>query len=205
LKEFLRDIVDEAGRISLAYRGKVAELEVQRKSAKDLVTEADEGVEVFLRGEIGKRYPDHGILGEEGGLKAGNEYRWIIDPIDGTTSFVHEQPFYSISVGVERGGEMMLGAVNGPVLGEIFLAEKGEGATLNGKRIRVSQRERLGDAVLGTGFACVRVDLAENNLPYFAALVPKIRGVRRYGSAALDLGYVACGRLDGFWELNLKM
>lgn len=204
MKQFLQDIVTEAGNLSLEYRAKLSELQVQRKSPKDLVTEADKAVEAFLCRRITERYPDHAIFGEETGHKAGNEFRWVIDPIDGTTSFVHKQPFYAISVAVEKAGHAILAAVNAPVLHELFLAEKDAGATLNGKPIHVSQCELLEDAVLATGFACVRVDLPKNNLPYFTALVPKIRDVRRYGSAAIDLSYVACGRLDGFWELNLQ-
>lgn len=205
MKDFLKMIVTEAGRIALEYKERVREMRVDHKSDKDLVTEADVAVERYLVEQIKMHYPEHAIVGEESGSHAGGAYRWIIDPIDGTTSFVHDQPFFSVSVALEHNGETILAAVNAPVLGELFMAEKGAGATLNGAPIQVSTRDKLIDSVLGTGFACVRQNLEHNNLPYFAKVVPVIRGVRRYGSAAIDLSYVACGRLDGFWELNLKI
>lgn len=203
--DFLKTIITQAGHISLDFRSRLSSLNTAHKSPKDIVTEADVAVENFLVAQIKQAYPDHAILAEESGSHSGSGYRWIIDPIDGTTSFLHDQPFYSISVALEKDDELILGAVNAPALGELFLAEKGKGSTCNDKPIRVSQRERLIDSVLGTGFACVRNDLTRNNLPYFAAILPEIRGIRRYGSAAIDLCYVACGRMDGFWELNLKL
>lgn len=162
-------------------------------------------MENYLVEQIQKHYPGHAILGEESGSHAGNNYRWIIDPIDGTTSFVHDQPFFSNSIALEKDGELILAAVNAPALGELFMAEKGRGATLNDKPIRVSTRDKLSDCVLGTGFACVRSDLERNNIPYFVRVLPQIRGIRRFGSAAIDLCYTACGKLDGFWELNLNI
>lgn len=205
MKRFLKDIITEAGNITLEHKARLSEVQVNRKSLKDLVTEADVAVEQYLISRIKDSYPDHSILGEESGAHSGNEYRWIIDPIDGTTSFVHDQPFYSISIALEKAGQLILAAVNAPVLGELFMGELAQGATLNGKPIHVSDRDKLSDSVLGTGFACVREDLPHNNLPYFNRLAPIIRGVRRYGSAAVDLSYVAAGKLDGFWELNLKI
>ncbi len=202
---FLKNIVTQAGRITTEYKSRLSEVHIDRKSEKDLVTEADVAVENYLVEQIKKTYPDHAIFGEETGRHAGNEYRWIIDPIDGTTSFVHDQPFFSNSVALEHNGEIILAAVNAPALGELFMAEKGKGATLNDKPIHVSTRDKLSDCVLGTGFACVRQNLAHNNLPYFEKVVTVIRGVRRYGSAAVDLSYVAAGKLDGFWELNLQI
>ncbi|MHC4552044.1 MAG: inositol monophosphatase family protein [Planctomycetota bacterium] len=203
--EFLKQISLEAGNIALAHKARLADVRITRKSAKDLVTEADVAVENYLVEQIKQTYPDHAIVGEETGTHAGTAYRWIIDPIDGTTSFVHDQPFFAISIGLEKDGELHMAAVNAPVLGELFMAERGKGATLNGKPIGVSQRDILSDCVLGTGFACVRSDLEHNNLPYFNAVLPQIRGIRRYGSAAIDLCYTACGRMEGFWELNLKI
>ena len=205
LKRFLRDIIAEAGRISLAYRARLDGLVVHHKLEKDLVTEADVAVEQFLVDAIRKRYPDHAILGEEGGEQQGVAFRWVIDPIDGTTSFIHGHPFYSVSIAVEHDGRTILAAVNAPVLDELFEAQMGSGATLNGKPVRVSRRSSLADSVLATGFACIRRGSAETNLPYFNRLLPAIRDVRRHGSAAVDLGYVACGRLEGFWELDLKI
>ena len=206
MQGFLRGIVLEAGRVSLDFRARLSELAVSAKaeSSKDLVTEADRAVERFLTDEIGKRYPEHAIWGEEHGQRAGKEYRWVIDPIDGTASFVHDQPFYAVSVGVEKAGEVVLAAVNGPVLGELYEAKLGGGARCNGRAIRVSRRARMEESMVATGFACLRANLAENNLPYFNLIAARARGIRRYGSAALDLCYVGCGRLEGFWELNLE-
>jgi len=205
LENFLKDVITEAGRISLEYRDKLDDLKVSRKSPKDLVTEADVAVEKYIVAKIEQAYPGHAIIGEESGQHSGNEYRWIIDPIDGTTSFVHHQPFYSVSIALEKDGELILSAVNAPVLGELFEAGKGKGATLNGKQIHVSQSKSLSESVLGTGFACLRSDLAHNNLPYFNRIAPLARGVRRFGSAAVDMCYVAAGRMDAFWELNLNI
>ena len=205
MKDFLEQIAVEAGRLSLEYRSRLSSLQVSKKSPKNLVTDADVAVERFLVDRIRSRFPDHAILGEEGGTHEGHEYRWIIDPIDGTNSFLHGQPFYSTSIAVERDGQVILGAVYAPVLAELFLAEQGRGATLNGTPIRVSGEDRLIDCLLGTGFACMRDNLKRNNLPYLGALLPKILDLRRYGSVAVDLCYVACSRLDGFWELNLRL
>jgi myo-inositol-1(or 4)-monophosphatase len=204
MKEFLREIITEAGRISLGYKARIADLAVNRKSLKDLVTEADVAVEEYLVKQIQSRFGDHAIWGEETGSHPGGEYCWVIDPIDGTTSFVHDYPFYSVSIALEYKGRAVLAAVYAPVLNEMFFAEKGRGATLNGKPIRVTHTSELSDCMLATGFACVRIDEAENNLPHFNRLVPLIRDVRRGGSAALDLCYVACGRFDGYWEMCLK-
>jgi len=209
LKDFLSEIVLAAGKLSLEYRRRLETLEVSRKSRRDMVSEADIAIEKFLVGEIRGKYPGHSILGEESGSHTGTgegeKWRWVIDPIDGTTSFVRGQPFYSISVAVEKNGETVLGAVYAPVLGEMFTAEKGEGAYLNGKSIRVSKESRLCDCVMATGFACVRNDAEHNNLGHFVRILPEITAVRRFGSAAVDLCYVACSRLDGFWELNLNV
>ncbi len=190
--------------MSLEYKRKLAGLTVSRKNVKDFVTEADVAVERFLVERIQKQYPDHAIFGEESGHHSGGDWRWVIDPIDGTGSFVHDQPFYSVSIGVELRGELMLGAVNNPAMGELFMAEKGNGATCNGRPIRVSQCDTLIDAMLATGFACVRDNLPQNNIKHVNHLLPRIRDIRRTGSAAMDLCYVACGRYDGYWELNLK-
>ena len=205
MRDFLKAIITEAGQIALRHKARLAEVQIDRKSEKDLVTEADVAVEKYLVEQIQKQYPAHSILGEESGSHSGNEYRWIIDPIDGTTSFVHDQPFFSNSVALEKNGEMILAAVNAPALGELFMAEKGSGATVNDRPIHVSRRDKLIDCVVGTGFACVRSDLKHNNLPYFNEVIMQIRGTRRFGSAALDMAYVACGRMDGFWELNLQI
>lgn len=204
MKDFLKEIITEAGKLSLDYRCRLSSLKVTRKSKNDIVSEADIAVEKYLIAQIRRRYPDHAIHGEESGDIAGKEYRWIIDPIDGTTSFVHGQPFYSVSIAIEKNGELILAAVNAPALKELFEARKGHGAFLNNKPIQVSKTATLSDSVLSTGFACIRFGLKHNNLPYFNKILPVLRDVRRFGSAAVDLCYTACGRLEGFWELNLQ-
>ncbi len=203
--EFMVDIAEAAGKRLLEYSEGDERMELEFKNERDIVTEYDRATEEFLVARILKRFPEHRVWGEEGGVSEGeSEFTWIIDPIDGTTSFVHKQPFYSISIALVRNGAPLAGVVHAPRLGETFAAETGKGAVLNGRDIRVSSCSKLIDAVLATGFACLRAELPENNLARFAEIAPKIRGIRRYGSAALDLAYVACGRLDGFWEMNLK-
>jgi len=206
LQDFINKMILAAGELTLTYRDRLENITVEHKNDKDIVTEADKAVELFIIKSIHEVYPDHGILGEETGVHSGDsEYRWIIDPIDGTTSFLYGQPFYSISIALEKDGILQHGAVYAPVLNELFQAERGEGATLNGKTIRTSSRETLSKSVLGTGFACIRAGAKRNNLAYLGELLPKIMGVRRFGSAAMDMCYVACGRFDGYWELNLNI
>lgn len=203
--KFVRKIAVSAGKIAIAEFAKSGSLKLDFKSEKDLVTEADRKVEAFIISEVYKRFPGHDIFGEETGKTGkGSEFCWVIDPIDGTTSFVHGQPFFSVSIALKRDGVTLAGAVNAPKLGELFWAEKGQGAYCNENRIQVSSRDRLVDSVLATGFACLRAGMKENNLPIFNKILPELRGIRRYGSAAIDLSYVACGRLEGFWELNLN-
>lgn len=205
MKEFLKQLAIEAGRVSLDYRARLADLAVNRKvHKKDLVTEADVAVEKYLVGQIQSRFPDHAILGEETGSHSGSQYRWVIDPIDGTSSFVHGHPFYSVSIALEHNGAPLLAAVNAPALGQLFMAEKDSGATCNDNPIRVSTRSDLSECMLATGFACLRENAPENNLPLLVDILPRIRDIRRGGSAAIDLAYVACGILDGYWEMCLK-
>jgi len=204
-QHFLRDMILEAGQITLYYRGRLNELKIHPKAHRDFVTEADIAVERFLIEKIRQRFPAHAIFGEESGQTAGNEYRWAIDPIDGTTSFVHGQPFYSISVALEYKNSVILGAVYLPAMNELFEAMEGQPATLNGTVIHVSKQNDPGECVLATGFACLRQERASRNLKYLSQLLPHIRDIRRCGSAAMDLCYVACGRFDGFWELNLNL
>jgi len=206
MKDFLREIILAAGAVSLEYRQRLESIQVSHKSRKDIVTEADIAVENYLVGRINQRYPDHAILGEESGShKGSSSWRWIIDPIDGTVSFVRGQVFYSISVCVEKDGEFVYGAVYAPALDELFTAEKGGGAFLNDRAIRVSGEDELDLCLMATGFACMRYDNQRNNIEYFNKVMPRIADIRRCGSAALDMCYVACGRVDGFWELELNI
>lgn len=205
MKDFILKLLKPASQMALDYREKLSGLQVNHKSTKDFVTEADESIEKLIREMIKSTFPDHALCGEEYGNEGEGRHRWIVDPIDGTSSFVFGQPFFSISIAYECDGIVQAGAVCAPVLNEIFIAEKGKGAELNGKPIQVSKRKQLNQCILSTGFACIRADLEKNNLPYLNALLPQLCDMRRYGSAALDLAYVAAGRLDGFWELNLNL
>jgi len=203
--EYVKQLVAEAGEKIVKNSFGLDEGEIRFKNEKDLVSEYDEGVENFLIAGIREKYPDHEVLGEETGRSgSSSEFCWVIDPIDGTTSFVHGQPFYSISVALRRNNETVLGIVYAPRLNEMFCAVKGEGTFLNDRKVVVSKRKELRHSVLATGFACLRAGLKDNNLNNFNRIVPRLRGIRRYGSAALDLAYVSCGYLDGFWELNLQ-
>ncbi len=203
---FLKGLIRQAGNICKKEQKFLKLSDVSFKNKKDLVTITDKKVESFIIKAIRKNYPSHDIFGEETGkTHFSSDYLWIIDPIDGTTSFFHQQPFYSISIAVQHLGQTICGAVYAPNLDELFYAAKDSGAFLNDQSIDVSRADRLINCVMGTGFACLRADLPDNNLPYFNKIVPKLRDIRRYGSAALDLCYVACGRLDGFWEMNLNI
>lgn len=179
-------------------------MEVRRKGPTDLVTEYDRRSEEFLLGKILGAFPDHGIFAEESGnINAGQEIRWYIDPLDGTVNFAHGLPMFSVSVAYAEGGEVLLGAVYDPVQAELFTAEKGKGAFLNGQPIRCTQVTQLVEALLITGFP-YDMHRADNNLSYFNALAVEAQGIRRLGSAALDLCYVASGRADGYWEDHLR-
>ena len=207
MKDFIQRVAREAGELALAYRNRKSPLQMDRKvSDKDLVTEADRGVEAFIRREIGKAYPDHGITGEEQGSSGEHEYRWIIDPIDGTVSYYHGQHFFSVSIAVTLRDEIVLGAVCAPALNELFFAERGKGAYLNGREISVSSSGTLGDAVAATGLSClIREGKNTDCLDLFGRMIPHLRDFRRGGSAALDLCSVACGRLDAYWERCLNI
>ncbi|WP_035236449.1 inositol monophosphatase family protein [Desulfobacter vibrioformis] len=203
---FIKNLALDAGRICLDGQKQLTIHDLEFKSAKDIVTSIDKEVEAFLVKALLDRYPDHGILGEEyGAVQTKSGFRWIIDPIDGTTSFVHQLPFYSISIALEKEGEMVLGVVYAPALGQLFYAEKGKGAFMDGTPIHVSGTRELDKAVMATGFACLRAGWQNNNLPIFNEIVPQLRDIRRFGSAALDLCYTALGSLDGFWEMNLNI
>jgi len=178
---------------------------VKSKRANDFVTEVDRAAEAAIIQAIHAAYPEHAILGEETGAIDGGkqEYRWIIDPLDGTTNFIHGFPQYCVSIGIEHRGALAHGVVYDPIRDELFTASKGNGAFLNDRRIRVSKCSRLGDALVGTGFPFKELTRVDLYLKQLRQLMEKSSGVRRAGAAALDLAYVACGRLDGFWELGL--
>jgi myo-inositol-1(or 4)-monophosphatase len=175
------------------------------KGEINLVTDVDRESEAYLIGKIREAYPDHGVLSEESPeLPSPSPYRWIIDPLDGTTNYAHGYPCFCVSVAVEREGEVVAGAVYDPLLDESFTAVRGEGGFRNGKSVSVSKTRDLRKSLLATGFAYDVKTSADNNFDYFRAFVLTGQAIRRDGSAALDLCYLACGRFDGFWELKLK-
>ncbi|MDM8536851.1 inositol monophosphatase family protein [Desulfobacterales bacterium HSG17] len=206
MKNFLKNLILQAGDICKKEQKLLKPEDVEFKDTKDLVTVIDKKVEDFIVNKIKKDYPGHDIFGEETGkTNFSSDYLWVIDPIDGTTSFFHQQPFYSVSIAVQYQGKTILGAVFAPRLDELFLADIEKGAFLNGEPICVTNTSKLVNSVMATGFACLRANLKDNNLKYFNKIAPQLRDIRRFGSAAVDLCYVACGRVDGFWEMHLNL
>ncbi|MBI5560967.1 MAG: inositol monophosphatase [Deltaproteobacteria bacterium] len=180
---------------------------VEFKGAVDIVTEMDIMAENLIVAAIRERFPDHGILTEESTEAMplhGSPYRWIIDPLDGTTNYAHGYPAFCVSIAFEEKGVVMSGVVYGPMLDELFTSEKGNGAYLNGKRISVSSAATLNESLLATGFPYDVRTSDEDNLDHFSNFAVRSQAIRRAGSAALDLSYVGCGRFDGFWEMKLK-
>jgi myo-inositol-1(or 4)-monophosphatase len=205
--EFAIQLAREAGEILLRSYGRIERGDVGYKGWRNLVTETDVAVEERLARAIAERFPTHGIVGEERVKKApspGETHRWVIDPLDGTTNFVHAHPFFCVSIGLWRGEEGIAGVVNAPYLEEFFAAEAGGGTRLNGARVAVSEETDLRHALLASGFAYSQDQDVNTNLENWSRLSLVCRGLRRCGAAALDLAYVACGRYEGFWELNLS-
>lgn len=203
LKEFAQNLACEAG--SLLYE-KLNQLhQIHYKGTIDLVTEADKMSEDLIIEAISRRFPDHGILSEESAAK--NEQasiRWVIDPLDGTTNYAHGFPFFCVSIALEQDGQVVLGVIYDPVREELFTAERRGGAFCNGQKLHVSTVQDLSRSLLATGFPYdIRVS-KNNNLNFFNAMAVKAQAIRRPGAAALDLAYLASGRIDGFWELKLK-
>lgn len=201
----LEEVMRGAGALALSYLADLGNLEFHQKKPRDLVSEADLAVEKQLIGHLRGIEPLAGVFGEETGKSEEQALRWIIDPIDGTHSFVRGQYFWGISVALERDGVTELGAVYAPKLGDLYTAELGQGAWLNGRQIHCSRMERLEEAMVSTGFACLRAGLEDNNLPRFNRIAQATMGHRRYGSAALDLCLVAEGQVDLFWEQELNL
>jgi myo-inositol-1(or 4)-monophosphatase len=183
---------------------KVSKLTVNKKSKNDFVTEVDLMAEQEIIKIIKTAYPDHSILAEESGETPGNHYTWVIDPLDGTTNYLHGYPQYAVSIALKNKGKTEIGVIYDPLRDELFTAEKGGGAMLNNRRLRVSKQVELSTALLGTGFPFKYPEHLDTYLKMFKDLTNKTAGIRRAGSAALDLAYVALGRLDGFWEIGLK-
>jgi myo-inositol-1(or 4)-monophosphatase len=184
-------------------------LKVSSKQPNDFVTEVDKAAEAAIIEVLTEAYPNYGILAEESGVTPARdgrdaEYQWIIDPLDGTTNFIHGMPQYAVSIALARGNILEHAVVFDPNRNELFTASKGAGAFLNERRIRVSKRIKLGDALIGTGFPYREFDKIDLYLSIFKELAQKTAGQRRPGAASLDLAYVACGRYDGFWEFGLS-
>ncbi len=201
------DTAIEAARLAGRYqRYRFASLlDISLKGEKDLVTEIDRESERLIVGHLLDRFPDHGIIAEEGEYPQGTApYRWIIDPLDGTTNYAHGFPWFCVSIALESQGDLLAGVIYNPMHDELFTAARGDGAYCNGERLAVSARAPLKSTLLGTGFPYDCATDAENNFTNFIAFQKAARGIRRAGAAALDLAYVASGRLDGFWELKLK-
>ena len=199
------DAAKEAGRFLKESLGNVRTVEIKRGEQRNLVTEIDRESERRIIAHIRQRFPKHAILAEESGESTAEaEFRWIIDPLDGTTNFFHGVPVFCVTIGVEKKGELVAGVVYDPNLEELFTAERGAGAFLNGKRMSVSRTTEMIQSLVVTGFP---YDIAKNPdhaVERFVDLLMASGGIRRLGSAALDLSYVAAGRFDGFWEVNLN-
>ncbi|RMG61348.1 MAG: inositol monophosphatase [Deltaproteobacteria bacterium] len=206
LRELLADAVEVARRAGGVLRKHYGKRQnIHFKGEIDLVTDVDRESEALIVDFVQSRYRGHSILAEESKpLEGEGEYRWIIDPLDGTTNYAHGYPFFCVSVAVEKGGEVVVGVVYDPLREECFTGVKGGGAFLNGEPVRVSRIEKLRRALLATGFPYDIRESQETNIDYFEAYARSAQAIRRDGSAALDLCYLACGRFDGFWELKLK-
>ncbi|MFA6302211.1 MAG: inositol monophosphatase family protein [Legionella sp.] len=195
----------QAGDIIIRYMDQIDRLKITEKTLHDYFSDVDVKAEQSIISTIHKAYPGHSIMAEESGNHEGEEeIVWIIDPLDGTSNYLHGFPFFCVSIAVKIKGRIEHGVIYDPLRHECFIASRGRGARLNNRRIRVSKQTLLSAALLGTGVPFRDLALAQRYLPSFQALMGKCAGVRRTGAAALDLAYVASGRLDGFWELGLK-
>jgi myo-inositol-1(or 4)-monophosphatase len=200
---YVENLARQAGAILQA--GYEKEHQVGYKGVIDLVTEVDHQSEKFLLGEVQKDFPDHHIFSEESGIIQGSdEHIWYIDPLDGTVNYTHHIPIFCVSIAYASHGALALGAVYDPMRDEMFLAERGQGATLNGRILHVSSTTELQRSLLVTGFPYTAWDTPQDNFDNFVRFGKLTQGVRRLGSAALDLCYVAAGRFDGFWEMALN-
>jgi myo-inositol-1(or 4)-monophosphatase len=204
---FLEDVTDRAGQAIMSYyQGNFRiDLKDTRPGGIDIVTDADRASEEIIMGAIRREFPDHDILTEETRTDdTGSQWLWLVDPLDGTVNFAHGIPIFSVSIALMNNGTLLAGMVYDPTRAEKYRAVRNEGAYLNGNPIRVSQADRLTRSIVATGFPYDRAYSPINNVAEFSRVVTRVGGIRRGGSAAIDLAYVSCGRLDGFWELKLK-
>ncbi len=197
-----------AGDLIIRVVDRIDTLTITSKGRNDFVSEIDQQAEQEIIRILLKAFPDHGILAEESGKRAGSshhdEYTWIIDPLDGTTNFLHGFPQFAVSIGLMHRGKLAIGVIYDPLKQELFTAERGSGAMLNNRRIRVTRQHAFTGALLGTGFPFKDQRHLDAYLGMFRSLIVDTAGIRRAGSAALDLAYIAAGRLDGFWEIGLR-
>lgn len=202
--KFAKKLIKKAGKVVLKNHNKAKKIDY-KKGHFNLVTSADKETEALIIKEIKKKYPTHTIVAEETGKhKNDPTYEWIIDPIDGTTNFAHSYPFFCTSIGFAKKGVVQFGLIYNPVTDELFTAKKGKGAKLNGKKISVSKSKTLKESLLTTGFPHDKKSSKHKNFALFRNLTLNSHGVRRDGAAALDLCYVAAGRVEGFWEQKLN-
>tara|TARA_Y100000748_G_scaffold252878_1_gene218415 strand:+ start:2070 stop:2843 length:774 start_codon:yes stop_codon:yes gene_type:complete len=180
------------------------DISIETKGKNDFVTEVDKNAEGIIISVIKNAYPEHAFLAEESGQEGQNDCLWIIDPLDGTTNFLHGFPHFSVSIALQNKGVLEQAVIYDPLKQELFTASKGKGAQLNNRKIRVSIKKTLDGALLGTGFPYNNESVMQQFIESYKNLFPNVAGIRRAGVASLDLAYVACGRLDGFWEFNLR-
>jgi len=193
-----------AGDFVRRHLGTISKHDIDIKQASDFVTRIDRESEQIIIKTIRRKFPDHHFLAEESLKESGTEqYRWIIDPLDGTTNYIHGYPVFSLSIALQLNGEIILGIVFDPLRGEIFTAEKGKGAFLNGKKTKVSTAVKMKNSLIATGFPFRKRELIDPYLMLFKNIFNRVSDIRRAGSAALDLAHVACGRCEGFFELSL--
>ncbi len=193
-----------AGNIIIRQIDQARDLPASEKSRNDYVTEVDKQAEAVIIEILLKAFPKHAILAEESGARGNSEYVWIIDPLDGTTNFMHGFPHFAVSIALRHRGKLQQAVIYDPLRQELFTASRGDGAYLNDRRIRVSKRKNLDGALLGTGFPFGESANIDRFIETCRKLMPVTAGIRRAGAATLDLAYIACGRLDGFWEFGLK-
>ena len=193
-----------AGNYIMRHLDRADALKVTKKGRNDFVSDVDRGAEAEIVHTIRKAYPDHAVLAEEGGADGKHDYLWIIDPLDGTTNFLHGFPHFAVSIAVQHKGKLQHGVIYAPCTQDLYIATRGNGAVLNNRKIRVSKTTAMDESLVGTGVPIKAGARLDEYVPQLRAVVEKTAGVRRAGSAALDLAYVACGRLDAFWELGLN-
>ncbi len=194
-----------AGEMIVRRMDQAPNLAVTSKGRNDFVTDVDRRAEALILSVIRKAYPDHAVLAEESGNSGKGDMQWIVDPLDGTTNFLHGCPQFSVSIAFRHKKQIIHAVIYDPLRMELYTASRGRGAHLNNRRIRVSKLTRIDNALVGTGFPFRKLERTQSYLHTLEKMCHSVAGVRRFGSAALDLAYVACGRLDGFWEFDLHV